>query len=295
MRQLRRMIRDEHFEHDPDQPEPTQSTSPAGISPSWDEHGRLRLSGSLDAEQGLLVDAALNEARDALFRSGVENVSWGDAMSEMARRSLADVGDDRRHRFLPSVHLHCDTGAAQLTNGVPLPPSIRDYLLCDSTMRPVWERDNVPFGVGRSQRTIPDRTRRVVEHRDQGCRVPACGSRHVEIHHIVPWSEGGLTDTANLISLCRHHHKSIHLGLLKISGDADTGSPVYTDSHDRELIAHPNPVVPADPPPPPAARYNHPSGERLQTQWVGLGWAHPNALLARRRQLDQHHRLTPRT
>jgi 5-methylcytosine-specific restriction endonuclease McrA len=291
VRQLRRMIRDEHFDHDPDAPREPSRTAQAGISPTWDEHGRFRISGSLDADDGRLVAGAFDEARDALFRAGHTDVTWNDALAEIARRSLAGVADDRGQRFLPQVHLHTDVGAAQLTNGVPLPPAIRDHLLCDSALIPVWERDRVAFGAGRSQRAVPDRLRRIVEHRDQGCRVPACGSRHAEIHHIVPWSEGGLTESWNLMCLCRRHHKLLHLGKLGVRGNADVGRGlVFTDERGCDLVSHPAPVPPVNAPPRPAVRYEHPSGGALQRAWTGLGWAHPNALAKRREQLIEHHR-----
>jgi hypothetical protein len=31
-----------------------------------------------------------------------------------------------------------------------------------------------------------------------------------QAHHIRPWSEGGPTDLANLVLLCRKHHRVIH-------------------------------------------------------------------------------------
>ena len=52
---------------------------------------RLQLSGSVDTEQGTVVDAALGEARDALFHAGHTDVTWADALAEIARRSLAGV------------------------------------------------------------------------------------------------------------------------------------------------------------------------------------------------------------
>ena len=137
------------------------------------------------------------------------------------------------------------TATTQLTNGVPLPDSIRDYLTCDSQVQPVWERDHTPIGAGRTQRTVPDRTRRIIEHRDQGCRVPGCGRRHVEIHHIVHWSAGGPTETWNLLSLCSRHHRLHHRGILGIAGNADeVDGVVFTDRHGRVLDDHPKPTPP---------------------------------------------------
>jgi hypothetical protein len=289
--QLRRMIRDEHFDGDPDQPQPDPPQPAQSVSLSWDEHSRLRLSGSLDTEQGRVFEGAAHEIRDALFHTGHTDVTWADVLAEMARRSLSPVDEARRNRFLPQVHVHLDTGATQLTNGVPLPPALADYLLCDSVLRPVWERDCVAFGVGRRQRSVPEPMRRIVEHRDQGCRTPGCHARHVHIHHIIHWSRGGVTETWNIISVCPHHHKLHHLGLLHISGNADTPDGVtFTDHTGRPLATHPQPRPPGEQsPPPPAVPYRHPSGERLQTKWVGLGWAHPNALTKRRQRVATHH------
>src|SRR5262249_43994842 len=144
--QLRRMIRDENFDGDPDEPTVEEAPAAPSLGFGWDEHSTLRISGSLDAADGRIVEGALNEARDALFNGAQHAVTWADAIVEMARRSLAATSEERARRFLPQVHVHTDTGAVQFTNGVALPPALRDYLLCDSVLRPVWERDNVPIG-----------------------------------------------------------------------------------------------------------------------------------------------------
>jgi hypothetical protein len=283
--QLRRMIRDENFEGDPDEPDPQPPSSERALAFGWDEHSRLWLSGCLDTEQGQLVEGALNEARDALFREGDEHVTWADALAEIARRSLAATGRDRAERFVPVVHVHVETGAVQLTNGVPVPPGLRDYAMCVSDLRPVWERDGIPLAYGRTQRTVPPKLRRLVEHRDQGCRVPGCSARHGEVHHIVHWRDGGVTESWNLIVLCKRHHKLHHLGKLRISGNADVAAGVcFADAAGRPLATHPRPTPPVGPPPTPQVGYQHPSGERLRRDWVGLGWSHPNALRRRREQ-----------
>ena len=56
------------------------------------------------------------------------------------------------------------------------------------------------MSVGRTQRIVPERTRRLILRRDGGCRVPGCGhDRIVQIHHIIHWLDSGPTDTSNLI------------------------------------------------------------------------------------------------
>lgn len=111
--------------------------------------------------------------------------------------------------------------------------------------------------------------------------------RFVQIHHIRHWAKGGETESHNLLSLCRRHHKLHHLGELGISGNADTADGViFTDARGRALADHPEPKPPTEPPPKPASRYEHPTGERLNPMWTGLGWAHPNALKRRRERTN---------
>jgi len=48
--------------------------------------------------------------------------------------------------------------------------------------------------------------------RDRGCVFPGCDTpaRWCDAHHIVPHDNGGMTDLANLVLLCRHHHGITH-------------------------------------------------------------------------------------
>ena len=138
----------------------------------------------------------------------------------------------------------------------------------------------MPVSVGRAQRTVPDRTRRLVEHRDGACRVPGCErTRGLQVHHIVHWEDQGPTDTANLLCLCRHHHRLHHNGILGITGNADLpDGVVFTDRWKRRLNGSGKPILP-NAPPDQAARqhgiptpiYKHPTGERLDTRYAWFG------------------------
>ncbi len=54
----------------------------------------------------------------------------------------------------------------------------------------------------------PEAMRRYVRARDGTCRFPGCGAaaRRCDLDHVVP-APGGPTTPANLICLCRHHHR----------------------------------------------------------------------------------------
>jgi len=273
--QLRRAIRDERFEGDPDEPDP----QPTGedrerLSTSTTDDGRWRINGELDLDRGNIIDNALSEARDSLFERGHTDATWADALVEIAQRSLDTVpSDSRRERFKTWVHLDANTGDTTLTAGWRIPISVRDRVLCDGQIQPVWEREGVPFSVGRTQRIVPDRTRRIVELRDRGCRVPGCtADRFVEIHHIIHWLNGGPTDTWNLVCLCPKHHRMHHQGRLGITGNADDEHGLtFTDWKGRAIGSNGQPSLPTGPPPKPDQPYQHPCGERLDLNWVGLG------------------------
>ena len=96
--QLRTMVRGAST---PTLPPPLPVEAPVESLSGWfDDDGRYHLRGELDADHGRVVDAALSEARDALFHAGHSDVSWVDAIVEIAERSLEGVaGVGRRERF----------------------------------------------------------------------------------------------------------------------------------------------------------------------------------------------------
>jgi hypothetical protein len=127
------------------------------------------------------------------------------------------------------------------------------------------------MSVGRSQRIVPERTRRQVMLRDQGCRVHGCSvDKFLEVHHIVHWEDDGPTDTWNLICLCPHHHRLHHQGKLGIVGNADVPSGVVFTNLAGNPIAQTGakPKPPEAPPPTPIGTYRHPLGERLDSRWI---------------------------
>jgi hypothetical protein len=144
-----------------------------------------------------------------------------------------------------------------------LPAAVRRYLTCDADAQVVRLVDGRPVDTGRLHRIVPPRLRRLVEHRDQGCRVPGCDRRlWLHVHHIWHWEDGGETTSANTCALCPYHHRLHHKGLLGIEGDAN-GDLVFTDHRGRRLrlVGQPRPPTPDDTPRVPP--YRGPTGERL--------------------------------
>jgi len=285
--QLRRRMRSEFSTGDPDEPAPTPDASAPvdRLTFGVTDDSRWRISGELGLDAGRRIEAALTEAKDSLFEQGDTDATWPDALAEIAERSLDAVGSDaRRDRYRTWLHVDVSDGATTTTDGWRIPMTIRDRLLCDGVVQPVWERDGVPFSVGRTQRIVPDRTRRIIERRDRGCRVPGCtADRFVEVHHIVHWLHGGGSDTWNLISLCARHHRLHHQGKLGVAGNSDAERGVaFTDWMGRAIGPNGQPRVPDRPPDPPSRGYQPPIGGRMNYRWAGGNWIHPDELERRR-------------
>ena len=265
-------------------------TIPTETGPSADDNrvtygygpgGRWFLHADLDADLGELFSTALDEVRDALVTrrrseavdgSAFPAVTDAEGFIELAERSLGAVTSPaRRHRYRVNLYLERD-GRLATDRGAEIPEPIARYLTCDGWLDPVVVEQGRPVSVGRAQRTIPDRTRRTVLHRDgHCCQVPGCtATRGLDLHHIVHWSLLGPTDTWNLITLCSRHHRLHHRHRLGITGNADDpDSMVFTDARGRPIRASgARPISPDGPPRPIAGTYEHPLGERLDPRWV---------------------------
>ena len=211
-----------------------------------DEDGSLLLRGRLPAEEGALVLAALEAARDSLrgqtgadssleapaepnatstpngYRSASAEAPPSNAaalvlMSETVL-SAGPAGRAPADSYQVFVHVDADTLGAedsggQLEDGAPLRPETARRLACDASIVRILERDGRPLSVGRRTRTVPPALRRALQTRDHCCRFPGCTQRRfLHAHHIDHWAHGGLTDLDNLIHLCRFHHRLVHEG-----------------------------------------------------------------------------------
>lgn len=108
--------------------------------------------------------------------------------------------------------------------GEPVSVEVARRILCDGIIRvALVDNDGEVLKLGRKQRLFSSAQRRAIFARDKECRAPGCEFPFdmVEIHHVLPYSRGGLTDTSNGIALCTFHHHEVHLERLTIVPSAE--------------------------------------------------------------------------
>ncbi|KUH82328.1 HNH endonuclease signature motif containing protein [Mycobacterium sp. GA-0227b] len=163
------------------------------------------------------------------------------------------------------VHLDVDKRAGWLHRGSLLSDADRQYLLCDASCEVWLERRGQLIGAGRTTRQISRRLRRALEHRDSTCVVPGCeATRGLHAHHLRHWEDGGPTELDNLALVCPYHHRMHHRGEITITGPAP--NLTVTDNAGRELT-NASLARPPTQPPPPAAPWRGPIGERADWWW----------------------------
>jgi 5-methylcytosine-specific restriction endonuclease McrA len=188
------------------------------------------IRGRLTPEVGAVLRQALDAARDRMYAKARVNDPEGDPPSHAQQQAdaLGMIAEAALHHDLDpgasgrryQVVVHVDApvladpdqpGQSALEDGQHVPAGTCQRLACDASrvvMR--HDADGRITEVGARTRTIPPSLRRALQHRDQGCRFPGCGSRYTQGHHIRHWAEGGPTKLSNLVLLCRRHHRSVH-------------------------------------------------------------------------------------
>jgi hypothetical protein len=183
-----------------------------------------------------------------------------DAFTELLRQSAAidrEVligGDEPAVRVLvPASSLASGDGHGTLESGETVALTTVHRLACAAGTLPiVLDSTGQALDLGREQRFYNRRQRRALAARDGGCMWPGCDRppSWTEAHHTRRWSDGGRTDLADGILLCRHHHLRLHDEGWSISrragrywlepppGSGRTGALLETKSRAvRELLA----------------------------------------------------------
>jgi hypothetical protein len=144
----------------------------------------------------------------------------GDALCDIIHLAAKSDGLPKQGGQKPHLNVHLDlnvltdaVATATLDSGTPLCPSAARRLACDADVIPiVLNGESVPLDVGRTRRLVKPAQRKALVARDRGCAYPGCplAARWCDAHHAAHWVDGGATDLANLVLLCRRHHRILH-------------------------------------------------------------------------------------
>jgi HNH endonuclease len=163
-----------------------------------------------------------------LSRAAKENASASAPMS--ASRSEADAPSDVNARVDSglSTASPANTSDARVGSDAHMGATgALDSVLVQQIPGPhdADQRDQGGQPRPRAKQTIPPAVRRAILTRDhRHCRVPGCThTTFVDVHHIVPRSEGGRNEPTNLVTLCGSHHRAVHRGELGIEAGGEAG------------------------------------------------------------------------
>jgi hypothetical protein len=189
-------------------------------------NGGIKYRGQMDAESADELEAMMGPlAKPQKQPDGSPDPRsvperQGDAVCDIVHLAAKSDGLPKQGGSRPHLNVHLDlnvlidaVGTATLDSGTPLCPSAARRLGCDAEVIPiVLNGDSVPLDVGRSRRLVKPAQRKALIARDHGCAYPGCtlAARWCDAHHVRHWVDGGKTDLANMVLLCRRHHRVLH-------------------------------------------------------------------------------------
>jgi hypothetical protein len=179
-----------------------------------------QIFGAIDKEVAAMVHAGERDrVPEFLDRTVDRNQLSAEALGRLVagghqqRRPLeADVTFviDQRTGVTGRLHEHsvCET-----SDGSPVPPASVRRAMCQGRIVPIIiDTDGQRIDAGRTVRTANRKQRRALRALYRTCAFGECDVPfdRCEIHHIVPWEQGGPTDLQNLIPICSRHHHIVH-------------------------------------------------------------------------------------
>ena len=216
--------------------------------------GFEKLTALLTPEDAAIVKAAIDNAVEDEWRSTAKEdraVDGGgaratDALVAIAETAMAagptpcEGGDRNRVNLVIDLDLllgrSTDGRCAIEGSQAPLPLSEAELLSCDAVIRPTFIKGLDVVATGHDHRLANRAQRRALQMRDGGCRFPGCAAtRFLDAHHVDHWIRGGRTHLANLVLLCRFHHRLHHRGGFTIRATDVPGELRFHDPDGAEI------------------------------------------------------------
>jgi hypothetical protein len=178
--------------------------------------------GAVDRQVAAMIKAGERSGDAEFVRRRVDrNRLAAEALGELVagghqqRRPLeADITVVVDAATLTTGALH-ESGVCETSGGAPLPPASVRRLVCQGRITPIiLDADGNALDAGRTIRHANRSQRRALRAMYRSCAFGSCDVAfdRCEMHHIVPWESGGLTDLSNLVPLCARHHHVVHDG-----------------------------------------------------------------------------------
>ncbi|MDQ3352568.1 MAG: hypothetical protein M3501_11480, partial [Actinomycetota bacterium] len=138
-----------------------------------DDAGTGHVKATLEADRFRVFETAMREARNALFQTGHPNVTWTDALVEVAERSLDTVTErSRRDRFRVNMYIHgTQDRSVTFADNWRVPDALRDLYLCDGNVTPIYVIDGI-----RSTSAVPSRSCRTAHGASSNTATSAAAS-----------------------------------------------------------------------------------------------------------------------
>jgi len=201
------------------------------IQPNLDECS-YRMWGEAPGVVGRTIDKAICDRSDLLETvAGDLPTSRGqrqlDALTAMAQDCLDGVTSEGSDTAQVTVFVDARQDnpletTAEVEYGPRVGPDAVEALVCSGRVQVIGLDNGVPVVTSPATRTIPPALRHLVSHRDGGCVIDGCHSRHrLQPHHITRFADGGTHHQDNLATLCwYHHHVAVHGDGYRIDPDS---------------------------------------------------------------------------
>lgn len=224
---------------EPDEPSAAADSSPAGSSPAGSSPVGIA-GGPFDDALTVGPDPDVSAAADSSTEDGATYVDdwWvpyrrrrADALMDAMSVALGGAHDGRAagaDRYMVHVVADASTlaedglGRCEVVDGSPIDRGELGRICCDaSVVGHIVRNGTEPLAIGRRSRVWTAAQRRAISVRDAGrCRFPGCQRRITDVHHLIPWEQGGPTEVANGALVCTRHHTLVHSGF-RAEGDAN--------------------------------------------------------------------------
>lgn len=234
-----------------------------GVGRHSDDDGISVLSVTGETERIAVAEAHVDACAKTI-KSGGDDRDLAEIRADVALDLLR--GDPHTatvtvHVLVPLSALTCRDRPAVLIDGSPFPVTGLAEMFTDYDI--VFQRvltdpaTNIATDHKHNRYRVSDELRQVTRHRNPRCGFPGCNwsTLRAGTHsdHIVPFSQGGATDEANIDPKCAHHHRLKHEGKWRTE-QIGPGLQRWISPYGTEFISEPEPLVHVPPPPPPVVQ-----------------------------------------